>query len=661
MIHEPSQSTPCLRHGCHACCVGTRMTLTERDVARLEAAGHRHFCRENARGELRILTGGGRCIFLQDGLCSAYDGRPDGCRTYPLVLDLDSGSAVLHDFCPHVEEFEFTAEAARRLRRSVAEEEAEARERRRGRRAGPLALLALAAAALAAAAQGPEPPVMPWEVWRDLASLAVIPKGDRVLMQSSHCRAGCAQDRHASGDSRFIRFEGEEGVVFEHSGPGAITRIWMTQGEGGVSHPLDPEIWIRVVVDGEIVVQLPLPDFFGGGVDPFTPPLAVERSASAGGNLSYVPIAFRESCRLSLLGAEQAKIWFQVTYHDLVDSAHVTAFTGEESLAEWAALLGNAGGDPWPGGPSLITSGELVLRRGNRVVAAAFEGPDVLNGLLLRVDRAAWADLSVRLVFDGEVTVDLPLTEFFAVGAATDAPTRSALIGAGDEGDLYSYFPMPFFDRAVVQLSRPPRGGRRKVSVEYAIRRLGRPPVPGSGLFRAQRSESGRTVAGAGHPVLATKGRGRWVGLFAELGSLDGGGRDYLEGDEQVFIDGSAEPLLHGTGVEDFFGGGFYFRGNDSRSEVFRRALHGMTYNLDEPAGEWTTGMYRLMLTDAPNWSQEVRVVLESGPVNRTPMRAKTVAYYYQAPDPGSGHGEQHQAGDAQQGQQREGGDTDGP
>ncbi len=632
------------------------MTLTLADVARLEAAGHRDFFQLNQRGDLQLVTGDGRCTFLKDGLCSVYEIRPEGCGFYPLVLDVDSGEAIQDDFCPHAAEFDVTDESVGELRRSVAEEEAEAGCRRR--RAGPLVILMLALAGWAAADPMPESNPLPWEVWRDLASLAVIPEGDRVLMQSSHCREGCAKDRHAPGDNRFLRVEGEEGVIFEDSGPGAITRIWMTQGESGVSHPLDPEIWIRVVVDGEIVVQLPLPDFFGGDVAPFNPPLTVNRSRSGGGNISFVPIPYRGACRVSLLGAEDAKIWFQVTHHKLSDSSGVATFTGEEDLGEWRALLDGAGKDPWPGGPHPTASGDLVLRRGNRVVIGAFEGPDVLNGILLRVDRRDWADLSIRLIFDGSVTVDLPLADFFAVGAATRTPTRSALLGVGTEEDLYSYFPMPFFERAVVQLSRQRRGGRRKVPVEYAIRRLGRPPSPGSGLFGAQRSVSHRTVDQTGHQVLAVTGRGRWVGLFAELGSLDSGGRDYLEGDEQVYLDGSAEPLLHGTGVEDFIGGGFYFRGTDSVPMVFRRALHGMTYDRVQPSGESTTGVYRLMLTDAPTWFEKVRVVLESGPVNRTPMSAKTVAYFFLSR--ASGDGEQHHAGDTEKGQDERGGDTDG-
>ncbi len=35
---------------------------------------------------------------------------------------------------------------------------------------------------------------------------------------------------------------------------------------------------------------------------------------------------------------------------------------------------------------------------------------------------------------------------------------------------------------------------------------------------------------------------------------------DFLEGDERVFVDGQESPHIYGTGTEDFYEGGFYFR-----------------------------------------------------------------------------------------------------
>jgi Fe-S-cluster containining protein len=106
------------------------MTLTLEDVRRIEALGCEDFWREGSDGSLYLRNRRGCCIFLRDGSCSVYQARPEGCRLYPLILDLEENLVVLDDFCPHRSEFSFTAEAGKRLRRSLAVEEDEAIARR---------------------------------------------------------------------------------------------------------------------------------------------------------------------------------------------------------------------------------------------------------------------------------------------------------------------------------------------------------------------------------------------------------------------------------------------------------------------------------------------------------------------------------------------------
>lgn len=107
------------------------MTLTEADVARLEAAGERRFVRAAADGSWQLANLGGHCVFLSaDGACTVYEVRPEGCELYPLVLDLGSGRVVRDSFCPHRWEFPDSRAARRRVKDSVATEEREARARR---------------------------------------------------------------------------------------------------------------------------------------------------------------------------------------------------------------------------------------------------------------------------------------------------------------------------------------------------------------------------------------------------------------------------------------------------------------------------------------------------------------------------------------------------
>tara|TARA_Y100000766_G_C18842753_1_gene574049 strand:- start:818 stop:1159 length:342 start_codon:yes stop_codon:yes gene_type:complete len=53
------------------------------------------------------------CVFLATnsdrkdapGVCTVYDFRPTGCKSYPIVLD-ENDSAILDELCSYIEEFE---------------------------------------------------------------------------------------------------------------------------------------------------------------------------------------------------------------------------------------------------------------------------------------------------------------------------------------------------------------------------------------------------------------------------------------------------------------------------------------------------------------------------------------------------------------------------
>lgn len=469
---------------------------------------------------------------------------------------------------------------------------------------------------------------LPWEVWKDLGELARLKLDHRVFLQGSRCPDGCQYDRHSDGDSRFVRTIGDEGVIFEAEGAGAITRIWMTQGDG-VSQTLDENIRLRLTLDGAIepVIDLPLPEVFGATA-PFEPPLAVDRTISSGGNTSYVPMAFRDGCRLSLVGAETAKIWFQVGGHHLASAEGVTTFTGTEDLSGWRAMLDSAGSDPWPDGPTHSwVSGTVAIEPGETEVLVDMVGPDTVTALRIDVPQARWDELVLTLDFDGEQRTEMAVSDFFAIGRAPAVPTRSLMVGVDETNVLYSFFPMPFFRSAKVALGLA-ESAVDPVAVDFIVRRRNRSPARDSGLFGAELRVVPASVAGRDSAIVELDGPGRWVGLFLEVGGFSGSSKSFLEGDERIHLDSSPHPALYGTGVEDFFGGGFYYRIDSMSSIPFRKALHGMTYELTDSTG-LAMGMYRLMLSDAPVFGERMVVGLEGGPVNQTAVRMRAVAYAY--------------------------------
>jgi len=98
-----SLEAPCLEKGCNECCLETEMPLTTVDLERLAGLGHDPADFTLVEEGFTFLSNvKGRCYFLdQEGRCSAYQDRPEGCRLYPLVLTEDMADFRLDHLCPH--------------------------------------------------------------------------------------------------------------------------------------------------------------------------------------------------------------------------------------------------------------------------------------------------------------------------------------------------------------------------------------------------------------------------------------------------------------------------------------------------------------------------------------------------------------------------------
>ena len=261
---------------------------------------------------------------------------------------------------------------------------------------------------------------------------------------------------------------------------------------------------------------------------------------------------------------------------------------------------------------------------------ASLAGPDSLTALRFWLAEAAWPKVELRLNFDGSRRVRLPFSDFFAIGRGGSEGTRSLLLGTAEDGGLYSYFPMPFFEHAEISIRNLAAAGSVPVSIAYELRHSNQEPSPESALFGAQRWVDNETPIGVDIPLLRLQGEGKWVGLFSDLGSVNTASRGYLEGDERVFLDASLHPEVYGTGTEDFYNGGFYFD-----QGPFRRALHGSPYHYFLENGEDVTAAYRLMLTDGISFARSLRAGLEGGRTSNVSLRSRSVAYYYLRTTPG--------------------------
>ncbi|GAA0513475.1 glycoside hydrolase family 172 protein [Saccharopolyspora thermophila] len=252
----------------------------------------------------------------------------------------------------------------------------------------------------------------------------------------------------------------------------------------------------------------------------------------------------------------------------------------------------------------------------------------------------------IRITFDGQTTVDAPIGEFFGTGLGEhDVRSLMSSVDPGLDGWYTAWWPMPFAQHAVIEVVN---GGG--VPITGATAEVTSAPAEigdDVGLFHATHRR-GVTVQGQDWNFLDTGGAGTFYGVTHSMRGLIPPGaatlrddeehsvetyaanqRNYLEGDERFYVDGAAEPAWHGTGTEDFYESGWYFR----EGTTFSMPLHGNpSHEVSVDGCQYDcTGAYRILINDAVPFRTGLRAGIEHGPANDEPGDYSSTAYWYGA------------------------------
>lgn len=495
----------------------------------------------------------------------------------------------------------------------------------------------------------------PWAFWEDPLALARFRDDHSVVQWSSFspapCRYGtdgavlpdaldCRYDHlfRPLGRHRELRADQGELVLVDERGAGALVRTWMTTGDG-FSADFPKGLRLRVRLDGHSVpyIDADVSDWFAGDVPPFLWPMSADRHRAAGAGFSYVPIVFNRGMTISLAGPDavidQGRIWYQFNVHRVAADAG-----GPSGIPAGTALLQEfmstpVGQYPWPGLP-VWQSGSRALKEGAALDLLDMAHADTILGLRLRVSSPEhWQSVRLGLQFDDGAIATHPLSTWFGLGDQPDLPWRSLLLGRDAEGFAYLYWPMPFHQRARVRLERAIGSG--DVSVDYAFALAGQAPPADAMRFglgvRDECQPSGRQHDDL--TLLHLTGRGRWLGQVSLQRNALSDNANYLEGDERIYVDGSAHPAWHGTGNEDFYNAGFYFD-QGGYGHALSLPLSGALWHQMLAGSPVASRMYRLLLGDAIPFRSRLLVRLERGAYGDQAMCARTAAFYYHEPLP---------------------------
>lgn len=418
----------------------------------------------------------------------------------------------------------------------------------------------------------------------DRDRLAVHPNNAYTQHQASsydrNSTALGAPFNYANADTanflRTININGQtEYVLMEDTGPGALTRWWMT-GTGGTNGQL------RVYIDGQASPTLAgqIGQLLSGSEANFGESLSFQTRAGidSGHNL-YAPIPYSSSVLVTYRGVVNDRpgwnppVYYNINYRKYQPSTNITRYTGSNPIT-YSQEVTNANvalANPAVGGNvtnTHVRNGESLAA--GQSISHQLSGMGAIRRLNVDLNAAdqaaALRNVYVELYFDGQRTAQVPIGHFFGNGESSGSQPFNAYSDfyrqVKSSGELTSFWVMPYQSAAEVRLVNR---GAQEVMLDLEVDSGDWIWNSNSMHFHADhRGEENIATRGGNGTTdwtyLNVRGRGTYVG--DTLAVRNGAGIWWGEGDEKVYIDyldangagHNAQPDHIGTGTEDYYG-----------------------------------------------------------------------------------------------------------
>ncbi len=279
----------------------------------------------------------------------------------------------------------------------------------------------------------------------------------------------------------------------------------------------------------------------------------------------------------------------------------------------------------------------IPIPRGQRVTIGEVEGTGYIANLWMTFPGWFWqhwnesAEISptilktliLRIYWDGAESpaVEAPAGDFFGVGLCEPANFASRYFGLSS-GGFFCKFPMPFRKGFRIELENVDETIDTIVFMNV-LYQLNADVPENSGYFHAQ-FHTGYNEGPDPTRIALFEGRGHYVGCTVSMQGKDRGYLSFLEAPEYIYVDDDWEtPRIAGTGLEDYFMGGWYFREGE-----FAGPYHGLPV---KDALNASVAMYRAHEEDAIHFAKRFRMdfVNPWDPERLKPFVYSSVAFAY--------------------------------
>lgn len=502
-----------------------------------------------------------------------------------------------------------------------------------------------------------DPPVIPvgldaYRMWDQLHKQRI---GERAYMVSTYMREG----GNRAADSRNFLWMGEQedhNVTMDVIGPGVLYFKRTNHWHGSPWH---------YVVDGNDYVLKE-----SGTDDPenakktlkhstflpakaFPEPLTYTWTTTKGADLMWVPIGFEKSFQLAYSRTFYGTgyyIYKKYANEDLLSQPIRSWSMDQVPDEDVVRLISRSGTDIAPVDIPEET-GTILSDQSKKVFAEIRNaGPAVVRALKFKVPLDKAVELErVRLLVTWddriEPSVNAPLALFFGAGTLYNRDRKEYLVKGfpinirfdytQEYVELSCYYPMPFFKSARFELAGMEPGS---TAIEYEIRYEPFTGTPNqSSYFHATYKDFPDPELGKDLNLLDTKGmegQDEWSGNFVGTSLIftKNNFLQTLEADPRFFFDGSGSPQAHGTGTEEWGGGGDYWGGETMTIPFAGHPVGARRGDEAKNEADKVHSAYRFLIADAMPFGNRAVINLEHGGWNLSKEHYETVTYWYGLP-----------------------------
>lgn len=397
-------------------------------------------------------------------------------------------------------------------------------------------------------------------------------------------------------------------VIGTIAGPAVIFRVWSTSSASAM-------VSLDMTVDGK--KQTLYEKGKAVGITANDPLRAMDKQAY----WSYVPIAVKQKAVFTARSADPAKpikFYLQAGYRPVpAADLKIVNKAGVSAMRSAVARL-MTGATETAQTPSL-GSGTATTRQ---PFAAPITAPALVRVTQITLPQDATIEqlqaTRLTVTCDGSKTVDVPLGAMFGQYFQLADYTSAAMAVSGKTFALR--FPLPVGQSLQFALSNYHGRGLPQVNIALFGDKLpGAPKTHLCAQYFSQLSVQGQPLT-----LLDVKGPGLYVGSNLAADGLEKKTFAFLEGNEQIYLDGATTPTLEGTGTEDYFNNSWYFE-----TGQLARPFHGVIFI--QPKNPPRVVAYRWMIPDCLPFKSSLKFDLQHGSRNGAPnVLYRGVMFWYQ-------------------------------